>query len=64
MSQEISYETGAQSAEVAQSGLRVNTGTVTVLSEAFGVNPATRVWLNPQSTQTSRYLRFGTQFTF
>ena len=42
----------------------LNAGTVTVLSEAFGVNPATRVWMNPQSIQTGRYLRFGTQFNF
>lgn len=42
----------------------LNAGTVTVLSETFGANPATRVWMNPQAIQTGRYLRFGMQFTF
>ena len=42
----------------------LNAGTVTALSQAFGANPATRVWMNPQSIQTGRYLRFGAQFTF
>ncbi len=42
----------------------LNAGTVTVLSETFGANQATRVWMNPQAIQTSRYLRFGAQFNF
>lgn len=42
----------------------LNAGTVTVVSEAFGANQATRVWMNPQAIQTSRYLRFGAQFNF
>lgn len=41
-----------------------NAGTVTVLNEAFGAVQATRVWLNPQAIQTSRYVRFGGQFSF
>jgi hypothetical protein len=41
-----------------------NAGAVTVLSETFGANPATRIWMNPQAIQTGRYLRFGMQFTF
>ena len=42
----------------------LNAGTVTLLSEAFGANQATRVWMNPQAIQASRYLRFGGQFNF
>lgn len=41
-----------------------NAGTVTALNETFGANPATRIWMNPQAIQTSRYLRFGMQFSF
>jgi hypothetical protein len=41
-----------------------NAGTVTTVSTTFGVNPATRVWLNPQAIQGSRYLRFGGQLSF
>ncbi len=42
----------------------LNAGAVTDLSQTFGANPATRVWMNPQGIQTGRYLRFGAQFTF
>ena len=42
----------------------LNAGTVTTLNTTFGAVPATRVWLNPQTIQTSRYVRFGAQLTF
>jgi hypothetical protein len=42
----------------------LNAGTVTSLNTTFGAVQATRVWLNPQAIQTSRYVRFGAQFTF
>ena len=41
-----------------------NAGTVTTVNTTFGAVPATRVWNNPQTIQTSRYVRFGAQFTF
>jgi hypothetical protein len=41
-----------------------NAGTVATLNTTFGANPATRVWLNPQTLQTSRYVRFGAQLRF
>jgi hypothetical protein len=41
-----------------------NAGTVTTLSTTFGAVAATRVWLNPQTIQTSRYVRFGGQISF
>jgi hypothetical protein len=37
----------------------LNRGTVTGLNQTFGPN-----WLNPQSIQASRYVRFGGQLTF
>jgi hypothetical protein len=37
---------------------------VTSLNTTFGAVAATRVWLNPQAIQTSRYVRFGAQLTF
>jgi hypothetical protein len=42
----------------------LNAGTVTTLNTTFGAVPATRVWLNPQTIQTSRYVRFGAQLNF
>jgi hypothetical protein len=42
----------------------LNAGTVTSLNTTFGAVQATRVWLNPQAIQTSRYVRFGAQLTF
>ena len=42
----------------------LNAGTVTSVNTNFGAVAATRVWLNPQAIQTSRYLRFGAQITF
>ena len=41
-----------------------NAGAVTALNTTFGAVPATRVWLNPQAIQTSRYVRFGAQISF
>jgi len=41
-----------------------NAGTVTSLNTNFGAVQATRVWLNPQAIQTSRYVRFGAQISF
>ena len=42
----------------------LNAGTVTTVNTTFGAVPATRVWNNPQTIQTSRYVRFGAQLTF
>ena len=42
----------------------LNAGTVTTVNTAFGAVPATRVWNNPQTIQTSRYVRFGAQLSF
>jgi len=42
----------------------LNAGTVTSVNTNFGAVAATRVWLNPQAIQTSRYIRFGAQLTF
>ena len=42
----------------------LNAGTVTSLNTTFGAVQATRVWLNPQAIQTSRYVRFGAQLNF
>lgn len=42
----------------------LNAGTVLTQKQTFGANPATRVWLNPTSIQTARYIRFGGQFSF
>jgi hypothetical protein len=42
----------------------LNAGTVTSLNTTFGAVQATRVWLNPQTLQTSRYVRFGAQMSF
>jgi hypothetical protein len=42
----------------------LNAGTVTTVNQTFGAVAATRVWNNPQTIQTSRYVRFGGQFTF
>ena len=42
----------------------LNAGTVTTVNTTFGAVAATRVWNNPLTIQTSRYLRFGGQFTF
>ena len=42
----------------------LNAGTVTDSNTTFGANPATRAWLNPTAIQTSRYVRFGGQFSF
>lgn len=42
----------------------LNAGTVTSVNTNFGAVAATRVWLNPQAIQTSRYVRFGAQLTF
>ena len=39
----------------------LNAGTVTTVNTTFGAVPATRVWNNPQTIQTSRYVRFGAQ---
>jgi hypothetical protein len=41
-----------------------NAGAVTTLNTNFAATPATRVWLNPQTIQTSRYVRFGAQLNF
>jgi hypothetical protein len=42
-----------------------NAGTVTTLNQTYGRNAAGRlVWLDPQVIQTSRYIRFGGQFSF
>ncbi len=41
-----------------------NAGAVTTLNETYSANPATLVWLNPQTLQTNRYVRFGGQFSF
>ena len=40
----------------------LNRGAVTGLSQTFGLT--NNSWLNPQSIQTSRYVRFGGQLTF
>ena len=42
----------------------LNAGTVTTVNTTFGAVAATRVWNNPLTIQTSRYVRFGAQFTF
>ena len=42
----------------------LNAGTVTTVNTTFGAVPATRLWNNPQTIQTSRYLRFGAQLSF
>jgi hypothetical protein len=42
----------------------LNAGTVTTVNTNFGAVAATRVWNNPLTIQTSRYVRFGAQFTF
>jgi len=42
----------------------LNGGTVTVVNPTFGAVAATRVWNNPISIQTSRYIRFGAQLQF
>jgi hypothetical protein len=42
----------------------LNAGTVTTVNTTFGAVAATRVWNNPQTIQTSRYVRFGAQLTF
>ena len=39
----------------------LNAGTVTTVNTTFGAVAATRVWINPQTIQTSRYVRFGAQ---
>jgi hypothetical protein len=41
-----------------------NGGTVTTVNTNFAATPATRVWMNPQTIQTSRYVRFGAQLDF
>ena len=40
----------------------LNRGTVTGLNTTF--NPANNSWLNPQTIQTARYVRFGAQVNF
>ena len=42
----------------------LNAGTVTTVNTTFGSVAATRVWNNPLTIQTSRYVRFGAQLTF
>jgi hypothetical protein len=42
----------------------LNAGTVTTVNTTFGAVAATRVWGNPQTIQTSRYVRFGAQLSF
>jgi hypothetical protein len=42
----------------------LNAGSVTTVSQVFGLNPATNTWLRPQSIQTSRYIRFGGELRF
>jgi hypothetical protein len=43
----------------------LNAGTVTTLNQTFGRNTAGRlVWLDPQTIQSSRYVRFGGQLSF
>jgi hypothetical protein len=42
----------------------LNAGTVTTVNTVFGAVPATRVWNNPQTIQSSRYVRFGAQVSF
>ena len=41
-----------------------NAGAVTTLNSNFSAIAATRVWLNPQTIQNSRYVRFGAQLNF
>jgi len=41
-----------------------NAGAVTTVSTTFGANPLTRTWLQPLTIQSSRYVRFGGQFSF
>jgi hypothetical protein len=42
----------------------LNLGTVTRVNETFGSNPATNSWMNPQTIQEGRYVRFGIQMNF
>jgi hypothetical protein len=43
----------------------LNAGAVTTLQTTYSRNTAGRlVWLDPQTIQTSRYIRFGGQFNF
>ena len=42
----------------------LNAGTVTTVNPTFGAVAATRVWNNPLTIQTSRYVRFGAQLQF
>ena len=41
-----------------------NAGTVTTVNTNFAATAATRVWMNPQTIQSSRYVRFGAQLNF
>jgi hypothetical protein len=42
----------------------LNAGTVMTVSTAFSANPLTRTWMQPLTIQSSRYVRFGGQFSF
>src|SRR6185503_10236314 len=41
-----------------------NAGMVTTVNTTFAATAATRVWMNPTTIQSSRYVRFGAQLNF